>query len=146
MPPMLPPPGLPDSRRSQVSGTGTTGSGKPARLTYSVIGGGTAVMEVFSSGNISMHTVYHLDGGHLQLTHYCVSNNQPRMRAQLPSEEPNVLRFSFLDATNLASPADGHMHRAELRLLEDGRIANAWTYRKDGKEAFTEGATYTRVP
>lgn len=128
---------------------GTTAKGKPATLSYKTIAGGTTVMEVFTFGEgqgaMSMYTMYHLDGDQLMLTHYCVSNNQPRMRAQLSSEEPNVLRFSFLDATNLAKPEDGHMYKAVLRILDDSHIANEWTYRKDGKDAFTEAVRYERV-
>lgn len=127
---------------------GTTPGGKAVRLSYTTIAGGTAVMEVFGyadGGPGSMYTLYHLDGDHLMLTHYCVSNNQPRMRAELPSQDPNVLRFSFLDVTNLKSPQAGHMHRAMLRVIDENHIANEWTYRKDEKDAFSEGAQYERV-
>lgn len=128
---------------------GTTAAGKTATLSYKTIAGGTAVMEVFSFGEsqgpASMYTIYHLDGEHLMLTHYCISNNQPRMRAQLPSEDPSVLRFSFVDATNLAKPEEGHMYKAELRMIDDRHIANEWTYRKNGKDAFSEAVRYERV-
>jgi hypothetical protein len=104
---------------------------------------------VFSYGDgpgaMSMYTIYHVDGENLMLTHYCVSNNQPRMRAELPAKEPNVLRFSFVDATNLKSPEAGHMHRAMLRIIDENHVANEWTYRKDNKDAFSEGAEYERV-
>jgi hypothetical protein len=128
---------------------GTTPGGKPVRLSYKSIAGGTAVMEVFSYGDgpgaKSMYTIYHLDGDHLMLTHYCVSNNQPRMRAELPSKEQDVLRFSFVDATNLNDPKAGHMHRAMLRVVDEDHIANEWTYRKDSKDVFSEGAAYERM-
>jgi hypothetical protein len=125
---------------------GKTAKGKDVTLSYRPIAGGTAVMEVFSYGQdaTSMYTVYHLDGDKLMLTHYCISNNQPRMRAQ-PSEDPNILRFEFLDATNLARPEDGHMRRAMIRFVDDRHIVNEWTYRKDGKDSFTEAIQWERV-
>ena len=128
---------------------GRTAAGKPATLSYKTIAGGTAVMEIFSFGETqgptSMYTVYHLDGENLMLTHYCISNNQPRMRAQLPSEDPSILRFSFVDATNLAKPEQGHMYKAELRIVDDRHIANEWTYRQNGKDSFSEAVQYERV-
>ncbi|HET9225022.1 MAG TPA: hypothetical protein VFR31_00020 [Thermoanaerobaculia bacterium] len=128
---------------------GTTPAGKPVKLSYKSIAGGSAVMEVFSFADkpdsISMYTIYHLDGEQLMLTHYCVSNNQPRMRAELPGSDPNVVRFAFVDATNLPKPEAGHMNRAMLKVIDENHIANEWTYKKDGKDAFTEGAQYERV-
>lgn len=128
---------------------GTTPGGKPVSLSYKTIAGETAVMEVFSYGegpnSQSMYTIYNLDGQNLMLTHYCISNNQPRMRAEITAQEPNVLRFAFHDATNLASPQDGHMHRAMLRIVDENHIANEWTYRKGDKDVLSEGAAYERI-
>jgi len=128
---------------------GKTAKGKPATLSYKVIAGGHTVMEVFSFGETagpqSMYTLYHLDGDQLVLTHYCISNNQPRMRAQFPLEDPNVLRFAFLDSTNLKDPAAGHMHKAMLRFIDADHIANEWTYRQGGKDAYAEAVQYERV-
>lgn len=125
---------------------GVSGKGKKVRLSYETIAGGTAVLETFGweGSEQTMSTVYHLDGDRLVLTHYCVSNNQPRMQAQAGGE-PGVLRFEFLDATNLKSSADGHMHKALLRIHDQDHIGNAWTYFQDGKEAFTESGEYERI-
>lgn len=126
---------------------GTTRRGNDARLTVQVIAGGHAVMEEFQETMgervMSMHTIYHLDGDTLMLTHYCVSNNQPRMRADLGGL-PEALRFEFLDATNLASPDAGHMHRAMIEFQGSDRIVNAWTYRKDGEDQYTETIEWER--
>ena len=35
------------------------------------------------------------------LTHYCASNNQPRMSADGASTDPNTLVFKYVDASNL---------------------------------------------
>lgn len=126
---------------------GTTRRGNAATLRYQVIAGGHSVLEEFretmGEREISMHTVYHLDGEELMLTHYCISNNQPRMRADLAGL-PDLLRFEFMDATNLAAPGDGHMRRAVIELKADDRIVNAWTYRKDGEDQYTETIDWRR--
>lgn len=127
---------------------GKTPKGREVRLSYQVIAGGTTVMEVFryhGDDANAMYTLYHLDGDKLMLTHYCVSNNQPRMRAVFPSGEPDTLRFTFLDATNLANTNDGHMRQAVLRFIDADHIANEWTYSQGGKNVFVEGARYERV-
>ncbi len=128
---------------------GTTPTGKPASLHFEVIAGGHAVLEEYAEGSNSFHgmyTVYHLDGDTLMLTHYCVSNNQPRMRAQLDGAEANVLRFEMFDATNLQDPNAGHMVRAVYRFVDPNTIQNAWTYDRNGKEAFTNVVDWKRVP
>lgn len=128
---------------------GTSGRGNAATLSYQVIAGGHTLMEEFretlDEREISMHTLYHLDGETLMLTHYCISNNQPRMRADL-SGFPERIRFELLDVTNLSSPAEGHMYRAVLELAGDDRLVNAWTYRQDGEERFTERIEWQRKP
>jgi len=125
---------------------GQTSAGKPATLTYTVIAGGHTVMEEYRAGSAeqAMYTLYHLDGDQMMLTHYCVSNNQPRMRADL-SGAPDEIRFAFFDATNLADPNDGHMHRATIRFHDDDHISNAWTFRTKGEDAFTEFTDWERV-
>lgn len=127
--------------------TGASGRGNAATLTYEVIAGGHAVMEEFTEtsgeNEISMHTIYHLDGDTLMLTHYCVSNNQPRMRADLTGW-PERITFELFDVTNLSSPADGHMYRAVLELQDTDRLTKAWTYRQDGADRFTERIEWKR--
>lgn len=49
------------------------------RTTYKLVAGDSAIEETLSHGN--MVTMYHPDGNSLMLTHYCVAQNQPRMRA-----------------------------------------------------------------
>ncbi len=79
-----------------------------ARLSYELTGGGTALVERENADSMpGMMTVYHLDGGRLILTHYCMAGNQPRMQASGIDPQTGEIRFQFLDATNLASPGGG---------------------------------------
>jgi hypothetical protein len=92
-----------------------------------------------------MVTLYHLDGDRLLLTHYCMAKNQPRMR--LASFDPlrGELRFEFLDATNLPTPAAGHMHRARYTVEGPDRFTTAWDFVEKGKTTFNEVFTFTRA-
>lgn len=121
--------------------------GEPATLSIAVGAGGHAVLDDYRSGpkgQMSMYTVYHLDGEHLMLTHYCVSQNQPRMRARF-TDDPNVIHFDFLDATNLTNPKAGHMYKAEIHFVDADKFWSIWSYRADGKELFAETTHWERV-
>lgn len=113
---------------------GKAKDGSPARASYEVTSNGSAVMEALSIGEMeTMLTVYHPDGDRLMLTHYCGAGNQPRMRAEKSAEE-GTLRFSFVDATNLASPEAGHMRQLVLRFRDPDHLVQEWTFREKGQE------------
>jgi hypothetical protein len=122
-----------------------TSMGK-VHLRYELISGGTALVEHESSDKMpEMLTVYYLDGGRLLLTHYCAMGNQPRLEARAFNPATGELDFRFLDATNLASPAAGHMHNATFRLGDHDHFSAQWEFYEDGRPKVTETAQYTRV-
>ncbi len=126
---------------------GTTANGDAVAVSYEVLAAGSSVVEKFvHSGHGEDHamlTVYHLDGDDLVLTHYCMAGNQPRMRAAAFAGDE--VSFEFVDAANLASPEDGHMHAASFRFDGDDRFATAWTWREDGRDKLTEYVDLERV-
>jgi hypothetical protein len=123
----------------------TTNSGK-VHLTYELVSGNTALLERESSETMpSMVTVYYVDGGRLLLTHYCMAGNQPRMQAKALNPDTGELDFQFLDATNLTSPAAGHMHNAKIRIVDNSHLVSEWQFYENGKPKFNETAQYTRV-
>jgi hypothetical protein len=123
----------------------TTSSGK-VHLSYELVSGDTALLERASSEKMpSMVTVYYVDGGRLLLTHYCMIGNQPRMQAKALNPDTGELDFQFLDASNLASPAAGHMHNAKLRIVDNSHLVSEWQFYENGKPKFGETAQYTRV-
>ncbi len=81
-----------------------------------------------------MVTLYHPDGERLMMTHYCLANNQPRMRAAAAGSEPKKISFAFVDAANLPSPAAGHMHALELAFQDNDHFTQTWTWREKGQE------------
>lgn len=142
------------ARLKSLQGTwkGVTADERAATLEVSITAGGNTVMERFAMDGMghenpeqSMLTLYHLDGQDLMLTHYCVSNNQPRMRADLSSGEPDVFRFELFDATNLTNPDAGHMYKAKIHLVDESHLTTEWTYREKGVDAYSVPVTYERV-
>ena len=81
-----------------------------------------------------MVTIYHLDGDSVILTHYCMADNQPRMRASGLSADGKLLDFKFVDATNLAKPTDMHMHALKMTFVDTDHITQEWVHSADGKE------------
>jgi len=129
---------------------GASADGRKAETTFREVANGSVLMEEFrfieeeGDDASEMITMYHLDGDRLVLTHYCVAKNQPRMEGSWSAQDPERFVFSFLDATNLESTDEGHMHRAELELVGRDRFKTAWTFMKDGGVAFNEPFEFTR--
>lgn len=113
---------------------GKNSAGNPVHINYRLVSGGSAVMETIDAAHDSqMITVYHLDGDHLMMTHYCMANNQPRMRANA-SNDPNAIKFTFVDVTNLSSPTAGHMYAHSIVWNDNFHVTQYWTWRQDGKD------------
>lgn len=111
-------------------------NGKPVKITYTVTAGGSAVMEQIGDpgDDHSMVTIYHKDGDKLMMTHFCAAGNQPRMRAAGMSADGKSISFSFVDATNLAKPSDGHMVKLVLSIHDAEHLTQEWTFRANGKD------------
>jgi hypothetical protein len=128
----------------------TRSDGQRAETNFRLVANGTVLMEQFRFiGDDGKHasemvTMYHLDGDRLILTHYCIADNQPRMVATWKDEEPSRFVFSFLDATNLEGPKDGHMHHAEIELRDEDHVTAEWTFYEEGKVAFSEPFEFRR--
>lgn len=114
--------------------------------TYELVSNGTALVEhVNVPGEDAMVTVYHLDSGRLVLTHYCSAGNQPHMQAKAFDPASNKISFDFVNAGNLSSPSDGHMHSVQISFIGRDAFDSDWTFYKDGKPAFTEPIQFRRV-
>jgi len=107
-------------------------------VSYRVVSSGSAVIEEMSHGN--MVTVYHQDGDRLMMTHYCMAQNQPRMRTEPVKGDPKSLKFSMVDVTNLAKPTDMHMTGLTISFLDANHISQEWTFSENGKDT---PATFT---
>jgi hypothetical protein len=114
--------------------TGKGAHGETSEVTYSVIAGGTSVMADIKMGDEAMTSLFYVDGGRLMMTHFCPSNNQPRMQAVI-SPDGKTVTFDFLDATNLASPQAGHMHKAVYSFEDPDHYSEDWTWKHEGKDS-----------
>jgi hypothetical protein len=112
-----------------------TAEGKTGTVTYTVISGGTALMESMKSSGTEpgMVTIYHRDGDGLMATHYCSMGNQPRMRASGLSADGKSIPFRFADITNL-KPAGGHIKDLTVTFEDPNHFTQEWTSFFDGKE------------
>ena len=101
-------------------------------VTYRVTGAGHTVVETFPVGTAyEMVTVYHLDGNTLVLTHYCTSNNQPRMSSK--GLQGNALMFDFAGGANIDPATTSHMHGAKIEFVSADEIKATWENWKNGK-------------
>ncbi|HXV63938.1 MAG TPA: hypothetical protein VEK15_24780 [Vicinamibacteria bacterium] len=90
-------------------------------VVYSLTGGNeTLVEEIRGVG--PMASFYHMDGQDLRVTHYCFAGNQPRLKAADYDDATGVLKFEFVDITNLSSPDAYHMRELQIRFLSEDRI------------------------
>ena len=112
---------------------GKKSEGQAVNASYKVISNGSAVVETLKPAEEpSMVTVYHLDGNHLRMAHYCAAGNQPRMKASPLG--PHSVTFDFVDATNLAKPTDGHMNNLTIDFLGAERVRHKWTWLQNGEK------------
>jgi hypothetical protein len=115
--------------------------GKMETITLKLVSGGSVLME--SMQHESMVTMYHLDNDRLMLTHYCAAHNQPRMQARV-SDDGKTFTFDFLDATNLANPADGHMRKLVLTIQDKDHFTEQWFFATNGKDDDHGALQFTR--
>jgi len=119
---------------------GKTTEGKPVSMTLQVVSDGSALMELDEGEK--MVTMYHPDNDRLLMTHYCSAHNQPRMQAEV-SPHGKRFTFNFLDATNLAKPDAGHMHRMILTIEDANHMTQQWFF-LDGTKELTETFKFVR--
>jgi hypothetical protein len=120
-----------------------------SKIVFELTAGGTVLLEHYSNAGLPggghMVTAYHLDGRDLILTHYCIANNQPVLRAERFDSRTGEIAFEFVRATNLATPKTGHMRRAIYKLQDATHFVTEWSFYEAGALKMTEAETFTRV-
>jgi hypothetical protein len=114
---------------------GKASDGKSVQVSFRDTAGGSALMsEIHGHGPEDMISMFHLDGpDRLLITHYCGAGNQPRMQATT-SPDGKTITFTFVDATNLSGPEDGHMQQLVIAMLDVNHHTEDWTFIDHGKE------------
>jgi hypothetical protein len=117
---------------------GRTGKGRYSARYYLTGYGSTVVEDLIADGKPVMTSAYHLDGSDLRMTHYCAAGNQPRLKASLIDEGKKIIRFEFVDVTNLKSPSAGYVQGVELRFRDENHITLIFTFRGAGAESYEQ--------
>ena len=127
---------------------GRSTKGWEEAVSFKTIARGSVVVEnsFDAHPNETMMTMFHLDGGRLLLTHYCVAGSQPRLQATAFEETGKTITFTFLDATNLKSRDQGHMDKAVFRFADENHFTVRWTWYQNGKENWMEEIIMKRQP
>jgi hypothetical protein len=116
---------------------GKSSTGGPVHVSYRLTAGGSAIMSEIQSEmqghSEDMISMIAMDGDRVLLTHYCSAGNQPRMQASTSPDGKSVT-FRFVDATNLASPEDGHMDHVVFNFIDANHHTEEWHFMAHGKE------------
>lgn len=116
---------------------GKDSMGGAVEVSNRVTAGGSAVMSEIKTSmhgkNEDMISMINMDGDRVLLTHYCSAGNQPRMQAA-PSPDGKSITFTFVDATNLASPDAPHMKSVTFNFIDDNHHTEEWHFAVPGKE------------
>src|SRR5215475_1942343 len=124
---------------------GKTASG-PVKITYTLVSGGTALMERIQPANeAEMITMYSADGDKIAVTHYCSEGNQPSMKTETLKGIANKYSFSLISVSGLKSPDAGHMTGLVLTLVDKDHLKQEWTYWNKGKST-TDAFEFRRKP
>ena len=119
---------------------------KPVAATFYITGNGSALVEDIRrlDKDSRMHTVYHLNGDELRLTHFCSFQNQPRLRATAASPDGRTVEFEFVDITNLSRSGNRYTHKMVVSLLDDEHATITYIGLDEGEEGSLT-AELTRV-
>jgi hypothetical protein len=124
---------------------GKDSGGKPVKVTYTVVSNGSVVMEHLQPGKeAEMITMYTRDGDRMVVTHYCSAGNQPTMQTAPLTSATGKYDFSFVRASGMKSPDEGHMTALSLAISDKDHLAQTWTFLENGKSA-AETFNFTRV-
>ena len=125
---------------------GTGPDGKAVSVSYKMTSHGSVLMETIQpeAGPV-MTTMYHQSGKGFMMEHYCALNNQPRMKAKNYKAGEKSMAFSFVDATNLKSPKDMHMHQLTMEFPDHDHLVQRWVSMKDGEAMPPHVFTLERV-
>ena len=119
--------------------------GNVVHLTFELVSGGSVLMERNDSSNgAEMISMYSAEGNRIILTHYCSAGNQPTLATEVLSGASKHLDFSFVRATGLKTPEDGHMVGLSITLEDKDHLTQIWNYSDHGKKE-TDLFTFTRT-
>jgi hypothetical protein len=107
--------------------------GKPLHLSLRVTSRGNAVVHEFQEANTPLDaakydhpvTMLYVDGGQLNLIHYCDAGNRPHMIGKM-SPDGKTVEFGLVEVSG--STEHGHMHHAVFTYIDANHHTEDWTY------------------
>jgi hypothetical protein len=96
-----------------------------------------AVEETIGTPQQNEVSLYTRDGQRLLLTHFCALTPGGHIaRLETPSlpDSAGALRFGFVGATNLHTPAAAHMRQVEISFGDQNHFEERWTKVENGKD------------
>jgi hypothetical protein len=107
--------------------------GKPLHLSLRVTSRGNAVVHELQEANTPLDaakydhpvTMLYVDGGQLNLIHYCDAGNRPRMIGKM-SPDGKTVEFGLVEISG--STEHGHMHHAVFTYIDANHHTEDWTY------------------
>jgi hypothetical protein len=126
---------------------GTSTRGWEDESTFRTIAGGSAVLATTFDAHPgeTMATLYTMNGDSLELVHYCVARNAPRLRATRIEDGGRTVHFTFVDGANLPTRDRGHMDQAVYRFRDDGKLTTRWTWYENGTARWMEEIELSRI-
>jgi hypothetical protein len=119
--------------------------GNVVHLSFELVSGGSVLMERHASGNgAEMISMYSAEGSRIILTHYCSAGTQPTLESQALPVASKQMDFSFVRATGMKTPEDGHMVGLSITFEDKDHLTQIWNYSDHGKKE-TDLFTFTRV-
>ena len=112
----------------------------PLHLTMRVASRGNSIVHEFQEANTPLDpsrydhpiTMFYLDGGQLNLVHYCDAGNRPRMTGRI-SPDGKAVEFEFADLSG--GNQRGHMQHAVFTIIDADHHTEDWTYMLPGDKA-----------
>jgi hypothetical protein len=124
--------------------TGQGPGGVKTEISYEIGSGRSALLETqWVEKQPPIYTVYYMDGNNLTAHHFCSYGNQIRLRAER-SSDPKVLRFAFVDASNLPDRNHDHMNSVKFTFRDRDHFDMEWGLHRGGKD-MPQPFTYTRA-
>lgn len=119
--------------------------GEKVRVEYRLTAGGSALVEtLFPGSGEEMVSVYHDRKGKLDMTHYCMLRNQPRMT--LAKADAQTIELVFARKGNDINPAkEKHMHGVRITFTDNDHIVQKWTMFDKRKDTGGVTLKLTRV-
>lgn len=117
-----------------------------ATVSYKVTAGGSAVLEtMFGGTDHEMVTLYYMDGKDLTLTHYCMLQNRPKMRADSgTSTSKIVFKCDENDKDNAKLEGEDHMRQVTITFVDADHMKADWVLYKGGKSDSTHSFELAR--